>query len=539
MNPSDRVDSAIHQWREALGAEKVSHEGQALDHYARTTMVRGTRPCCVLWPTSTEDVQAVVRIAAEHGIVVYPLSRGKNWGYGDACAPTEGAAIVDLGRMNRIIEVNTKLAYAVIEPGVSQQQLYEHLQGHNTGLWMDSTGAGLDASLVGNTLERGFGHTRNGDHFSTTCGMEVVLADGRVLNTGFGHDPRARATHVYRYGVGPFLDGLFGQSNYGIITKIGLWLMPAPESFNFFYIRLNRHDDLAEFVERIRPLRLRGIIDTALHIANDLRLVSARRGYPWEEAQGRTPLPPELRDKLCKEAGVSPWIACGSLSGTKAQVRGARKALKQALAGFARPHFVDDSLVAMGWRVVRFLNKFGLCGHLAEQLGTLEPNYNLLKGIPTNEPMRGAQWRLRKPPQGEPADPRDLDSGLIWTSPVLPMTGEDAAAVMKIAEDILTPYGFEPLATFTMITERAMVAILNIMFDRTNAEEAARAETCYGDVVNTLLAAGYIPYRTGPQGMAKLRQEGDVFWEVTAQIKRALDPNDIIARGRYVPPIRP
>ncbi|MCP4646040.1 MAG: FAD-dependent oxidoreductase, partial [bacterium] len=178
MSGIDPIASAIHEWRQALGDDKVSAEAASLDEYARTTMVRGTRPCCILWPTTTGEVQEIVRVASKHGVVVYPLSRGKNWGYGDACAPTNGAAVVNLSRMNRILEVNTDLAYAVIEPGVSQQQLYRYLQEHKTGLWMDATGAGLDASLVGNTLERGFGHTRNGDHFSTTSGMEVVLADG-------------------------------------------------------------------------------------------------------------------------------------------------------------------------------------------------------------------------------------------------------------------------------------------------------------------------------------------------------------------------
>ena len=118
---------------------------------------------------------------------VYPISCGKNWGYGDACAPAAGSAILDLGRMNRILEVNRELAYCVIEPGVTQGQLFNYLRDNKTGLWMDATAAGPESSLVGNTADRGFGHTRYGDHFLTCSGMEIVLADGRVLNTGFGH----------------------------------------------------------------------------------------------------------------------------------------------------------------------------------------------------------------------------------------------------------------------------------------------------------------------------------------------------------------
>ena len=110
------MTDALHGWERALGAANVATDAATLNRYARTTLEQGTRPFCVLYPHSTDDVRAVVRIAAEQGIVVYPISRGRNWGYGDACAPAPGAAIVDLSRMDGILEVNTELGYAVIEP---------------------------------------------------------------------------------------------------------------------------------------------------------------------------------------------------------------------------------------------------------------------------------------------------------------------------------------------------------------------------------------------------------------------------------------
>ncbi|MEA3365019.1 MAG: FAD-dependent oxidoreductase, partial [Candidatus Hydrogenedentes bacterium] len=265
MSSRDSVDGAIKAWSVVLGDANVRTSPEILDRYARTTQDTAPRPSCILFPESTAQVQEIVRIAGEHGVVVYPISRGRNWGYGDACAPTPGAAIVDFSRMNRILEVNTELAYALIEPGVTQGQLYAYLAENNTGLWMDSTGAGPESSFVGNTLDRGFGHTRYGDHFQTCCGMEVVLADGRVLKTGFGHFPNAKAVHVYRYGVGPFLDGIFCQSNFGIVTKIGLWLMPEPEDFCFFFCTLKKGQDFERLVDALRPFRIRGMLNSAIH----------------------------------------------------------------------------------------------------------------------------------------------------------------------------------------------------------------------------------------------------------------------------------
>lgn len=537
MSISDAASAAILDWRAALGEDNVAADGETLGRYGRTTLVRGTRPVCIIYPTSTEQVQEAVRIASRHGVVVYPISRGRNWGYGDACAPTDGAAVLDLSRMNRIVEVNTELAYTVIEPGVSQQQLQEYLRDHDTGLCMDSTGAGLEASLVGNTVDRGFGHTRYGDHFLTACGMEVVLADGRVLNTGYSHYPQARAERVYRYGVGPFLDGLFCQSNLGIVTKIGLWLAPRPEAFNFFFIKLNRFEELGELVDRLRPLRLASILNSAVHIANDLRLISANRTYPWDLCDGKTPLPGDMRAVLRKQEGVGAWTCCGSLTGTKAHVKASRKALRKAMGSFARVRFVDDTLLALGERAVGFLNRFGIAKHLAEQLRTLKPNYGLLRGVPTDEPLRGAQWRVRGASDGPPCNPLDAGCGLMWASPVVPMTGRDALRVMELVEPHFAEHGFELLATFTLINERAMVGIMNAAFDATDSGEAERASACYDAVFAALMEEGYVPYRVGLTGLPKLRQEGDLFWEVAGDIKKALDPGDIIARGRYVAPL--
>lgn len=510
-----------------------------LDAMARTTLVHGARPACVLYPQSTAEVQAIVRIASAHHVPLYPISRGKNWGYGDACAPTDGTALVDLTGMNRIIEVNAELAYAVIEPGVTQQQLYDYLREHETGLWMDCTGAGPGASLVGNTLDRGFGHTRYGDHVATTCGMEIVLADGRILRTGFGHYRNVRAERLYRYGVGPALDGLFCQANLGIVTQIGIWLMPAPEAFRCFAVAVDRYDDLAPLIDRLRPLRMSGILTGALHIANDLRVLSSRFHYPWEETGGATPLPESIRERMRRAAGIGVWTTAGAFTGTRAHVRASCRALKRSLRGLSRfrLRFVGDRLLALGKRVVPILNAAGFGERLRGQLESLEPVYQLLKGIPNNEALHGAQWRLRQPPAHPPGDPLDYGCGLLWISPVIPMTGWDALKAARLVEPIFARHGFEPLITFTMINERAMIAILSVAFDKDDADECGRAAACYHALMHALMDEGYPPYRVSLEGMTNLQRGSEVFWEVTQQIKRSLDPENIIAPGRYIPPV--
>ena len=345
---------------------------------------------------------------------------------------------------------------------------------------MDATAAGPNASLVGNTVDRGFGHTWYGDHFLTCCGMEVVLADGRVVRTGFGHYPNARATRVHRYGVGPMLDGLFCQSNQGIVLRIGLWLQPAPEAFEFFYFQAPNEEVLATLVDRLRPLRLDGTLRTAVYIANDFRVLAGHAGYPWEEANDQTPLPHDVR---------------------------------------------------MG------LNRFGLAKALAIKLDILRPNYDLLKGIPTPEPLLGQQWRLRNPPDDGPCDLLGPGCGFYWISPAMPMLGPEATELRELVEPIFAEHGFDMIVSFSLLTERSFVAIFNIAFDQSIQGEPERASKCYDALVKAMQGAGFYPYRVGLQGMEKLWSGDPEYWDVLNDIKRALDPEDIVARGRYIPPL--
>ena len=528
-------DRAVRQWVQLLSDQYVVTSASTIDQYARTTAPgEGTRCRAVLYPESTQQVQEIVKIAGAYGQPIYPISCGKNWGYGDACAPTDGQVIVDLKRMNRIVEVNTDLAYAVLEPGVTQGQLSAYLAKHQTGLWMDCTGAGLSASVVGNTLDRGIGHTPYGDHYLNTCGMEIVLSDGRVLNTGFGHYANAKASRVYRYGIGPVLDGLFSQSNLGIVTRIGLWLMPVPEYFCAFAFKSMRQEDLPDIVDRLRPLRVQGLLRSTIHIANDLRVFSSRARYPWDLAEGQTPLPEGVRHAMQIRYGVGAWNGLGAIYGTKRMVKSICKKLRAAMKPY-RVVFIDDRRLALAHRLQSVLGWFGKGHRLSETLETVKPVYGLLKGEPTDEPLAGTGWRVRgeDPPRAE--DPLDHDAGLMWVSPVLPMSGVAVREVTGIADPIYQKHGFEPLVTFTMVTERAMLYISNLSFDKRDLDEMARANACYNELMDDLIRRGYIPYRTGIQGYSKLTNRPSVYWEVAKQLKEVLDPVGVISPKRYIP----
>lgn len=535
----ERRSLLLRELRDVVGFEQVRDDDITIERYARSTSSRSTRALAVATPGSADQVAELVRVARRHKVPLYPISTGKNWGYGDACPVMDGQVIVELSRMNRIITVDPVLAYAVIEPGVTQQQLSDYLIEHKLNFWIDCTGAGPDTSFMGNILERGFGHSPYGNRLQHVAGMQVVLASGEVLNTGFGHYPNAKATHLFPYGVGPFLDGLFTQSNFGIVTRIGIWLMPKAECINHFFCTVDKHDDIGPVVDALRPLRMNGTLRSILHIGNDLRVISGGTVYPRERAGNALPLPEELRAAMREGAGVGAWTVSGAIYGTGRQVAAARHALKQALKGTAaKTTILTEGKLRMGAMLAKLLGGSAAGRRLRAKVDLGESLFAMNRGVPNGRFLAGAYWRRRGGlPSGFPkqANPAADNCGLLWVSPILPMRGADLLELHRMVEPVFKEYRFDLFVTFSMINERSLGGVITVAYDKDDEEEVARAKACYKAVFDLVMASGYIPYRVGNQSMAQLDPNSDVFWSTVKQIKAALDPDGLISPGRYEP----
>lgn len=529
---SGSVQQAIQEWHALLGAEHVRADEASLARVQTATFSTQQRACAVLYPANREQVQQCLAIANRFKVPVYPVSSGKNWGYGSAVPITDGAAILNLSRMDRIIDFDEELAYVTLEPGVTQAQLYTFLKARNSRLWMDATGSSPACSIIGNTVERGFGHTPYGDHFANVCGLEVVLPGGECIHTGFGRFPNAKAAAVYRWGVGPFLDGIFTQSNLGIVTRMTLWLMPAPEYFQAFYFTIEHDAQLEESINIMRRLRLDGTIKSAVHIGNDYKVLSSIRQYPWSLTGGKTPLPADLLKQLSKSWDFDVWNISGALYGTKQQVALGRRRIERAVQGkVKRLRFLDARRVRLA-EIVKFPYRWITGINLPEMLKIIRPVFGIMQGIPTQEAIKSTYWR-KKNAVPEDMDPDRDGCGLIWCSPVAPASGEHARAMVEIAKQVCAKYGFEPAMSMTLITERSLDNVISITYDRQEPGEDARAIACHDELLQRLTDAGYYPYRLGVQSMGALPAAHDDYLEILRRIKAALDPNQVLAPGRY------
>ena len=528
----DAYDAALAQMADVVGAAHAITDADALRSAETGTFLTHHRVPGIVRPGDRREVQACMRIANRWRVPIYVVSSGKNWGYGSRVPSADGCFLLDLGRRNRIGDFSEELAYVTVEPGVTQAQLYAFLRERGSHLWMDSTGASPECSLIGNTVERGFGHTPYGDHFAQCCGLEVVLPTGKVVETGFARFPGAHAAPAYRWGVGPALDGLFSQSNFGIVTRMTLWLMPAPEYFQAYYFRCEGSERLAPLVDALRPLRLDHTIRGASHIANDYKVLSALEQYPWERAGGRTPLREPIMRELRRELKIGVWNGSGALYGTRAQVKEARRLLRRALRGIAsRLEFLDDRTLRLA---AIFAKPYELLTgwNLSRTLALLRPVYGLMKGIPTAHPLASTYWRKRTAPPAV-MDPDRDGCGLLWASPVAPADGAHASRLTALASGILLDRGFEPMISLTMITERSLACVISIAFDREVPGEDVRALDCYRHLMEQLASGGYHSYRLSLAAMAGGEQTG-AYADLLRDMKIMLDPAGILAPGRYV-----
>lgn len=209
-----------------LGADAVLDRPADLAPYRDDyTEIDPADPGWVAFPTTTEQIQAIVRAAGERGTPITARVRGSN--VGGLTIPSPGGLVLDLTRMNRILEVNVEDMYAVIEPGVTQQILKDHLVSNEIPLTLGYALSPPDTSVFANALLGGLTNRslKYGDQSQSISGLEVVLHDGTVARTG------AWALEgISPFGLVPFpdLSGLFvaWQGTTGIATKLAFQLWP-------------------------------------------------------------------------------------------------------------------------------------------------------------------------------------------------------------------------------------------------------------------------------------------------------------------------
>jgi len=482
-----------HDWVLATDEDRLTYS----DLYAPGTEAQNA-PSAAVAVGSVEELQAIVRLANQHKIPLWPISRGKNLGYGTAAPRLPGSVVLDLGRMRRIIEVNPDLGYCVVEPGVGFFDLYEHIQANDIPLMMSVPGNAW-GSVIGNALERGIGYTPMGNHTRNLCGLEVVLPDGDLLRTGMGAMEGNHAWHCFPYSYGPGIEQLFCQSNLGIVTKAGIWLMPRADTHLALSMQIDEEGDIGWIVDTISALKRSGVITQNQFVSSWLgRLVLMGQRRDFYDGPGAIP---ETRVReLLRQHHLGFWYVNIRLYGDDRITRAQADVIKEAFGRHTQIPFVEEP-----WR-------------RGEPFMAVDPSF----GVPSAIPLMMGAW----------TGGRGAHLGF---SPVVPPHSSHVLRQLARSRQRIAEHNVDFYASFT-IGDRHINNMNMLMFDRDDPAQVANLRTLFNKLVSDAREAGYGEYRTHLDWMDPVAQTFDfnnhAQLRLYEKLKDALDPNGIIAPGK-------
>ena len=536
MTESGNLARAIEAWRARLGLEAVLDADGAERAYGASTTGLHRSIAAALRPKSVGDIRAIVTTASQYRVPLYPFSTGHNWGYGCSLPVRDGCAILDLSSLKRM-ELDAERGLVTLEPGVTQGDLSNYLDANNLPFLVPTTGAGPRCSLVGNALERGYGITPHADHFGAVMGLEAVLADGRLYRSPLDELGGETVDRGFKWKVGPYLDGLFAQSNLGIVTRMTIALAPRPESIQAFLFGIKQDADLERAVLSVQQvLRALGGVVGSINLMNTRRVLSMSADYPRYRIGPDGILPAEVVIELAGGRRARAWTGIGALYGTAPVVRAARQVVRRILAPVAgHITFISPGLASRLHQLtarVRPLRQHRL-GRMTQMLDLA---LQVLAGRPSEVALNLAYWTSgRDVIRGQEIDPARDGCGLIWYPPLIPMRPERVRAYVGMIERICTAHRIEPLITLTSLSDRCFDSSVPLLFRRDDPTETARAQTCYRALLDAGRAEGFLPYRMAIDAMDWVIRPEAPFWELVGKIKSVFDPNGIISPGRYAP----
>lgn len=250
------MDDLFKSLVEIVGDKGVSNKPEELWFYSRDPGVLSPHlPDYVVAPKTTEQVQRVVQLANKERIPVVPMGNGM--ALTGLVIPLKGGIVMDMKRMNKIVEVNEKARYVVVEGGTSQGVLKAYLQDHHPHLRHSLPDAPPTTTIAANVALHGQGRLTQQYGFNSdmVTGLEVVLPTGEICKIG------SPSIGPYWFSKGPTLPDLSGLflgwlGTTGILTKVGLKLYPNKKMRDVELFVTDRVELVSDILYRLTHLEM-------------------------------------------------------------------------------------------------------------------------------------------------------------------------------------------------------------------------------------------------------------------------------------------
>jgi glycolate oxidase len=297
----------LHELRQVLAPSQVVANAADMMVYECDAYTAAKQPpTCVVFPTSTEQVAKVVRLACKYGVPVVP--RGAGTGLAGGALPESGCVMVALSRMNRVLELDAENRVALVEAGVVNAHLTQAASPH--GLCFAPDPSSQAACTIGGNIAANSGgpHTlKYGVTVNHTLGVELVTPEGEVLWLG-GKVEGAPGLDFLGVCVG-------SEGTFGIVTRAWVKLSKLPQSAHTL---LAIFDDFDQGAQAVSNIIAAGIVPAALEMLDDVFLPAIEEaygfGFPLDAAAillietdglaGASREEAEHAARICRESGA-------------------------------------------------------------------------------------------------------------------------------------------------------------------------------------------------------------------------------------------
>jgi 4-cresol dehydrogenase (hydroxylating) len=517
---------------------------EATEHYGKTTFSAPVQIDCVIVINKEITIGKVLKLANALQFNLYPVGTNKNWGYGsfNVCSGRPNV-ILDLGQLCKITGTDKELGLVTLGPGVTQQQLYDFLIENNWEYLVPVTGAGPEAGIVSNALERGYGITPYNDHFYACTALKAFIPHPELCEhqyesalSAFDQSDTDFIDKSYKWGLGPYIDGLFTQSNLGIVSEMTIRLAPKPEYFSAFYLRVFKEEQFEQTVALVKDIlkNYAGIVGS-INLMDRRRLISITTENPNGFDSNVLMSEQQIQDIASKNQ-LPYWLVVGSIYGDKEVVKATKKVFKRKAKAIGSVLFSDSKRIKAATYFFKRLPKVTFVKKITAQLSSLQEGIEIMQGIPNQVALPLPYWRNPRirPDKNKDLSPSKDNCGLLWYAPLIKMTASSLNNFVRFVRETTPKYGIEPLITFTNLKHDCVDSTVPIVFDLHQPEQIKNAHDCLNELIQKGAIYGFVPYRLDVNQQKNL-DEKHMFWQTNNLIKDAFDPNRILSPGRYNP----
>jgi 4-cresol dehydrogenase (hydroxylating) flavoprotein subunit len=472
------------EFRAAIGEQHVRTEAALLRACETATFATTQKVFGLLQPASAEEVSACLRIAANRGVPLYPISRGRNWGLGSR-VPSGDAVLLDLSRMNGIVHFDERFGSLTVEPGVTFQQVHTFLTERKAQWFLPTIGGPPDASVLGNFLERGDGIGPRAERTANMASLQVVLPDGSIAEDGYARFGDTTLASLSASPAGPSFSGLFTQSNLAVVTRMTIFLARYPSHLQIVFAPIP-DENRAHAIDALQQLQTVIGSEAFFTLWNGGKLNARGQAIPQVDADA--------------------WFLSGALYGHSSLMAQAQKEAAIAALTSTLPtlQFFDESTL---------------------------PDFQQQAGIYLGQPSRlnlQSLYAALQRTMPETPDPDRDGCGAIWLCPEVPFDGATIVQATALCERVLRKYDLAPILGMSALSSRTVRFFVSILYDRGTENADQNAMQCHDELQAALLTEGFYPYRLGIQSMDAVAPS-----PLLERIKAALDPKGILAPGRY------